>query len=54
MIVQHFSMPKCVRLARMSERSYNLLTKIIRAIRKRSEGQVEDIVGEKIHEVQRR
>ena len=39
-------MPKCVRSARMSERSYDLLTKIIRAVPKRSEGELQDVVGE--------
>ena len=39
-------MPKCVRLARMSERSYDLPTKIIRAVPKTSEGELQDVVGE--------
>ena len=43
---QLFSVPKCVRLARMSERSYDLLTKIIRAVPKRSEGELQDVSGE--------
>ena len=43
---QLFSVPKCVRLARMSERSYDLLVKIIRAVPKRSEGELQDVVGE--------
>ena len=30
----------------MSERSYDLLTKIIRAVPKRSEGELQDVVGE--------
>ena len=34
LVDQLFSVPKCVRLARMSERSYDLLTKIIRAVPK--------------------
>ena len=41
-----FSVPKCVRLARMSERSYDLLAKIFRAVTKRSEGELQDVVGE--------
>ena len=41
-----FSVPKCVRLARISERSYDLLAKIIRAVPKRSEGELQDVVGE--------
>ena len=36
LVDQLFSVPKCVRLARMSERSYDLLTKITRAVPKRS------------------
>ena len=43
LVDQLFSVPKCVRLVRMSERSYDLLTKIIRAIPKRSEGELHDI-----------
>ena len=46
LVDQLFSVPKCVRLARMSERSSNLLTKIIRAVPKRSEGELQDVVGE--------
>ena len=46
LVDQLFPVPKCVRLARMSERSYDLLTKIIRAIPKRSEGELQDVVGE--------
>ena len=43
---QLFSVPKCVRLARMSERSYDLLAKIFRAVPKRFEGELQDVVGE--------
>ena len=46
LVDQLFSVPKCVRLARISERSYDLLTKIIRAVLKRSEGELQDVVGE--------
>ena len=47
MLIDHFfSVPKCVRPARMSERTYDLLTKIIGAVPKRSEGQLQDVVGE--------
>ena len=46
LVDQLFSVPKCVRLARMSERSYDLLTKIIRAVPNRSEGELQDVVGE--------
>ena len=30
----------------MSEKSYDLMTKIIRAVPKRSEGELQDVVGE--------
>ena len=46
LVGQLFSVPKCVRLARMFERSFDLLTKIIRAVPKRSEGELQDVVGE--------
>ena len=46
LVNQLFSVAKCVRLARMSERSYDLLTKIIRAVPKRSESELQDVVGE--------
>ena len=46
LVDQLFSVPKCVRLARMSLRSYDLLAKIIRAVPKRSEGELQDLVGE--------
>ena len=46
LIDQLFSVPKCVRLTRMSERSYDLLAKIFRAVPKRSEGELQDVVGE--------
>ena len=46
LIDQLFSVPKCVRLARMSERSYDLLAKIFWAVPKRSEGELQDVVGE--------
>ena len=42
LVDQLFSVPKSMRLARMSERSYDLLTKIIRAVPKRSEGELQD------------
>ena len=45
LVDQLFSVPKCVRLARMSERSHDLLAKIIRAVPKRSEGELQDVVG---------
>ena len=43
---QLFSAPKCVRLVRMSVKSYDLLTKIIRAVPKKCEGELQDVVGE--------
>ena len=46
LVDQLFSVPKCVRLTRMSERSYDLLKKIIRAVTKRSEGELQDVVCE--------
>ena len=46
LVDQLFSVPKCVWLARMSERSYDLLAKIVRAVPKRSEGELQDVVGE--------
>ena len=46
LVDQLFSVSKCVRLARMSEKSYDLLTKIIWAVPKRSEGELQDVVGE--------
>ena len=42
LVDQLFSVPKCATLARMSERSYDLLTKIVRAVPKRSEGELQD------------
>ena len=41
LVDQLFSVQKCVRLARMSERSNELLTKIIRAVLKRSEAELQ-------------
>ena len=46
LVGQLFSVPKCVRLDRISERSYDLLTKIIRAVPKRSAGEMQDVVGQ--------
>ena len=45
-LVDILSVPKCVSLARMSERSCELSTKIIRAVPKRSKGELQDVVGE--------
>ena len=46
LIDQLFSVPKYVMLVRMSERSYDLLMKIIRTILRRSEGKLQDAVAE--------
>ena len=46
LVDQLFSVPKCVRLARMSERSYDLLAKIVRAVPTRSDGELQDVMGE--------
>ena len=46
LVDQLFSVPKCVRLARRSERSYDLLTKFIRAVPKRSKGEMQAMVVE--------
>ena len=46
LIDQLFSVLNCVRLARMSEMSYELLTKIIRDVPKRSKSELRDVVGE--------
>ena len=46
LIDQLFSVPKCVRLARMSEKSHELLTKILQAVPERSRDEMEEIVGE--------
>ena len=44
---QAFSVPKCVRLARMSEKSYELLCKIISAVPERTKEELESILGKK-------
>ena len=46
LIDQLLSVPKCMRLARMSERSYDLLAKIFWAVPKRSEGELQNVVCE--------
>ena len=45
---QAFSVPKCVRLARMSEKSYELLCKIFSAVPERTKEELESILGRKI------
>ena len=42
---QAFSVPKCVRLARMSEKSYELLCKMFSAVPARTEEELESILG---------
>ena len=44
---QAFSVPKCVRLARMSEKSYELLCKMFSAIPERTKKELESILGKK-------
>ena len=44
---QAFSVPKCVRLARMSEKSYELLCKIFSAVPERTKEEFELILGKK-------
>ena len=44
---QTFSVPKCVRLARMSEKSYELLCKIFSAVLGRTKEELESILGKK-------
>ena len=44
---QAFSVPKCVRLARMSERSYDLLCKMFSAVPERTKEELEAILGKK-------
>ena len=45
LIAQLFSALKCVRLSRMSEKSRELLAKILRAVSQRSRDKIEEIVG---------
>ena len=42
-----FSVPKCVRLARMSEKSYELLCKMLSAVPERTKEELESILGKK-------
>ena len=44
---QAFSVPKCVRVARMSEKSYELLCKMFSAIPERTKEELESILGKK-------
>ena len=47
LIDQLFSVPKYVRLAQMSGRSYQLFIRINRTVPKRSKANLGDVVGEK-------
>ena len=44
---QAFSVPKCVRLARMSEKSYELLCKMFSAVPERTKEELESLLGKK-------
>ena len=44
---QAFSLPKCVRLARMSEKSYALLCNMFAAVPERTKEEFEPILGKK-------
>ena len=44
---QDFSVPKCVRLARMSEKLYKLLSKMFAAVPGRTKDELEPILGKK-------
>ena len=44
---QAFSVPKCVRLARRSEKSYVLLCKMFSAVPERTKEELESILGKK-------
>ena len=44
---QAFSVPKCVRLARISEKSYELLCKMFPAVPRRTKEELESILGKK-------
>ena len=47
MVNQAFSVPKCVRLARMSEKSYELLCKMFTAVPEKTKEDLESILGKK-------
>ena len=44
---QPFSVPKCVRLARMSEKHYELLCKMFSGVPERTKEELESILGKK-------
>ena len=45
---QAFLVPKCVRLARISEKSYELLCKLFSAVPERTKEELESIMGKKL------
>ena len=45
---QAFSVPKCVRLARMSEKSYDLLCKMFSTVPEKTKEELESILGKKL------
>ena len=47
LVDQAFSVPKCVRLARMSEKLYKLLCKLFAAVAGRTKNELEPIMGQK-------
>ena len=47
LVDQAFSVPKCVRLTRMSEKSYELLCKMFSAVPERTKEELESILGRK-------
>ena len=51
---QAFSVPICVRLARMSEKSYELLCKMFSAVPERTKEELESILGKKVHGIRQR
>ena len=46
---QAFSVPKCVRLARMSEKSYELLCKMFAVVLERTKDELKPILEKEIH-----
>ena len=46
---QAFSVPKCVRLASMSEKTYELVCKMLSAVPKKTNEELESILGKKVH-----
>ena len=48
LIDQLFSVPKCVRLSKISKKSYEFLTKVLRAVPERSRDELEEIIWENL------